>query len=422
VSGAHVTTLPNGLRVVSQSMAGLESAALGLWVEAGARSEGKREHGIAHLLEHMAFKGTRRRSARAIAEEIEAVGGDLNAATSLENTSYYARVLKDDVPLALDIISDILLDSVFDEEELKREQGVVVQEISAALDTPDDLVFDLAQEAAYPGQTIGRSILGTARSVRRFAPADLNGFLERNYVAPRMILSAAGAVDHDQLVSLAGQLFGGLKQGQAGLVERARFKGGAQRLARPIEQTHIVLAFEGRSATHEERYAAQLLATILGGGMSSRLFQEAREKRGLCYGIYAYHWSVSDTGLFGINAATGGEEIEALMEAIGGELEALTREVREDELKRAKAQLRASLLISLERPAARSEQAARQLAVYGRLLEPAEIVARIDAVTTEEVRDVARAVFASPAALASVGPGGGLEKGEKAASHFFSGL
>ena len=278
----EVTRLASGLSVVTDRMPHLESASLGVWIGSGSRYEKADEHGISHLLEHMAFKGTKRRNARQIAEEIEAVGGDLNAATSVESTAYYARVLKADVPLALDVLSDILSDPTFDAEELRREQNVIVQEIGATEDTPDDLVFDRLQETAFPGQAVGRSILGTPKTVRSFNAARLRAYLSRNYRAPDMIVAAAGAVDHAAIVADVEKHFAAFTGPSAPSPEAAHFRGCSRVETRDLEQVHIALALQGVPVRDEQLYSLQVFTNVLGGGMSSRLFQEVREKRGLC--------------------------------------------------------------------------------------------------------------------------------------------
>jgi predicted Zn-dependent peptidase len=273
--------LPSGLAVVTDHMPELGTAAVGVAFGAGARSEGENEHGLAHLLEHMAFKGTARRSARAIAEEIEQVGGDLNAATGVEQTSYSARVMEADTPLALDILADIVVEPAFDPEELKREQNVIVQEIGAVDDTPDDLVFDWLQEAAYPGQALGRSILGTAETVGALGPHALRSFRDRGYRTRDSVVVAVGAVEHDLVVEEAARRFAALAQGDGPAPEHAAYVGGDRREKRDHEQIHVALAFEGRPFDAPDAYAAQVFANLVGGGMSSRLFQEVREERGL---------------------------------------------------------------------------------------------------------------------------------------------
>lgn len=405
----RVTTLPFGPVVVSHRMDQLKSTALGVWVNAGSRGEQVHEHGMAHLLEHMAFKGTGRRSALSIAEEIEAVGGELNASTSVENTTYHARVLKEDVPLGMDILTDILRNSVFDPEELAREQNVIVQEIGAALDTPEDIVYDHFTETAFPGQAIGRPILGTADSVRSLTRQSLIGYLDRHYHGPSMVVSAAGAIDHDQLVELASRGLEGLAQEPAPPPDPARYAGGDKREKRELMEAQILLGFAGRPITAPDYYTAQILATAIGGGMSSRLFQEVRERRGLCYSIYAFHWAFLDGGLFGIHAATGESDVAELMPVILGEIERAAHDLSEGEVDRAKAQVRAGLVMALESPMARAGQMARHIQLFGRLVPIEELVEKVDAVTARGARDLAADIFTGTTpTLAAVGPIGGL--------------
>ncbi|ORE97427.1 pitrilysin family protein [Aurantimonas sp. 22II-16-19i] len=404
----EITRLANGLTIATETMPTLESAALGIWVKAGARDEMANEHGIAHLLEHMAFKGTSRRTARQIAEQIEDVGGDLNAATSVETTSYYARVLKNDVPLAIDILTDILIDSRFDEAELEREQQVILQEIGAAEDTPDDIVFDHFQEAAFKSQIIGRPILGTRQTVKSFTPDNLRAYLSRHYGPDRMVVAAAGAVSHKAVVEQVSAALGsGATPAPAanGTRQGATYVGGEFRQSRDLADAQMVLGFEGRPYYARDFYASQVLSLILGGGMSSRLFQEVRERRGLCYAIYAFHWSFSDTGIFGIHAATGEEELAELAPVIVDELLEAASGISEAEVTRARAQMRASLLMSQESPASRAGQIARQLMFNGEVIPNEELIARLDAITAPRLADLAGRIFSgSRPTLAAIGP------------------
>ncbi len=412
----EVTKLDNGLTVVSENMPHLESAALGVWVKSGARNEKREEHGIAHLLEHMAFKGTNRRSAAQIAEEIENVGGDVNAATSIETTSYYARVLREDVALGVDILHDILANSSFDEVELEREQHVILQEIGAANDTPDDLAFDLFQDTAFSGQPIGRPILGTRETVSGFGTSNLRNYLAEHYRGPSMVLSAAGAIDHDALVRQASETFGNFAPEIAPAPQPAFYRGGEQLLDRDFQEAQIVLGFEGRPYQVRDFYASQLLATVLGGGMSSRLFQEVREKRGLCYSIYAFHWAFSDSGIFGVHAATGEEDVAELMPVILDELMRAADSITEAEVNRARAQIRSSLLMSMESPSARSGQIARQFLLYGRIVTLDEMNQRLAAISAERLQELAGRLFTqSNPTLSAVGPIKGLMRQEEIA-------
>ena len=406
----EVTRLPSGLAVVTDRMPHLESAALGVWIGAGSRDELPDEHGISHLLEHMAFKGTKRRNARQIAETIEAVGGDLNAATSVESTGYFARVLKADVPLALDVLADILSEPVFDPEELRREQNVIVQEIGATEDAPDDLVFDRLQETAFPKQPVGRSILGTPETVRSFSAAKLRAYLGRNYRAPDMLVAAAGAVDHQKIVEEVEQRFAAFAGPAAPEPQAARFSGGTRVESRDLEQVHIAMALHGIHVRDPDLHSLQVFTSALGGGMSSRLFQEVREIRGLCYSIHAFHIPYSDTGLFGLYAGTDETDAPELMRVVIDQIGNATETLNEAEVNRAKAQMKAGLLMALESSEARVGQLARQMLSYGRPIPLDEIVGKVDAVTVESARAAGRALVArGRPAIAALGPGSGLE-------------
>jgi predicted Zn-dependent peptidase len=402
----NLHTLPNGVRIVSEAMPGLESATVGLWVEAGGRHERADENGIAHFLEHMAFKGTERRSALQIAEEIEDVGGYINAYTSRETTAYYARVLKGDVALALDVVADIVLNPVFDDGEIEIERGVILQEIGQALDTPDDIIFDWLQEAAYPDQPMGRTILGPEDRVSAFRREDFRRFVGAHYGPDRLILSAAGGIDHDAIVRQAEALFGHIAPRPATAPEPARFRPGERRELKQLEQVHFALGFESPGYRDEAFYTAQIYAQALGGGMSSRLFQEIREKRGLCYSIFAQAGAYADTGLMTIYAGTSAEDIAALTELTVDEMRRAAEDVTEAEVARARAQMKAGLLMGLESPTSRAERMARLLAIWGRVPSVAETVARIEAVGRADVAAFGAQIAASgQAALALYGPG-----------------
>jgi predicted Zn-dependent peptidase len=404
--------LENGLRVVSHTMPHLGTVSLGMWIGVGARDESPEMHGICHLLEHMAFKGTRKRTARQIAEEIEMVGGDLNAATSLEMTAYYVRVLKGDVALALEILADILQNSRFDKADLKLEKDVVLQEIAGIQDMPDELAYDLLQDKCYPDQSIGRPVIGTPRSVRRIRDIDLKAHLAERYVAPDMVLSAAGAIDHDELVRHARALFSGLSGVPRANPEKPRFVGGFAASKRTFEQAHVLLGFDSPSIQDDDFFAAQVFSGLLGGGMSSRLFQTAREERGLCYSIYSSAWGLKDCGMFTVHAATGQDMVRGLAEVIAGEIEKCANgQVTEQELMRAKAQIKAGVLMSLESSGARAEQMARQLLTRGRMVDADDIIARVEEQTPESMTKFAgRLLSSGRAAVTVVGAGGRSHK------------
>lgn len=397
--------LANGFRIVSEHMPGLQSAAIGIWVTAGGRHERIEQNGIAHFLEHMAFKGTKRRSALEIAEAIEDVGGYINAYTSREVTAYYARVLKDDVALGLDVIGDIVLNPIFDPREIEVERGVILQEIGQAHDTPDDVIFDWLQEESYRDQPLGRTILGPVERVRAFSREDLSAFVSEHYGPEQMILSAAGAVDHDKLVRLASEMFGHLKPCKGLIPAPARFTGGEARHDKALEQAHFALAFEGPGYRDDAIYTAQIYSSALGGGMSSRLFQEVREVRGLCYTIFAQTGAYADTGTTTIYAGTSAEQLGELATITIDEMKRAAEDMSEAEVARARAQMKAGMLMGLESPSNRAERLARLVQIWGTVPSLEETVARIDAVTTADVRAFAETMAVSaPAALALYGP------------------
>jgi len=414
-----ISRLENGLSIVSHAMPQLETVALGIWVRAGARDENPSESGTAHFLEHMAFKGMGRRSARDIAEEIEAAGGDINASTAMENTAYYARVLKDDWRLALDVLSDILIDPVFDEEELEHERDVILQEIAAASDTPDDLVFDLLQAQAFPEHPLGRPIIGTAERVAAHGAAAITGYRKRHYAANRMVVAAAGHIDHRQLVTEAREWLAGLPSHSVRSWQAPRFVGGPSLAARPLDQTHIALGLPGVSYHDRDVYTMQVLSGVLGGGMSSRLFQELREERGLCYAVYSYAASYEDSGILTVYAATAPDKAEALVSVMTDVMLSLTDDIPEREVARAAAQIKAGLVMNLESASGRADQIARQFLAFDRVPEIAELIARIDAVEAKEVSALAaRVLGGSRPALGAVGAIRSLAPYERIAARF----
>ncbi len=414
----EVTILDNGLKVVTDAMDTVETASVGVWVGVGARHESKDINGVAHLLEHMAFKGTERRSAKDIAEQIENVGGHLNAYTSRENTAYYARVLKDDVPLAVDILADILQHSIFDKDELERERAVVIQEIGQSFDTPDDIIFDMFQEMAYPRQSLGRPILGSAEIVGAMSREAISGYMRDNYYGPRMVLAAAGRVDHGALVDLAKAEFGGLPSSQPLGAEGARYGGGEGHQHRDLEQVHLVVGFDGIPYKDPDFYAVSLLSNLLGGGMSSRLFQEIREKRGLVYSIYSFSSSYADGGLFGVYAGTGEKEVEELIPVLCDEISAIGATVKEEELNRVKAQFKAGMMMALESTSARCERLGQHSLIYGHPLPLDEVLAKVEAVDIAAISRVAGRLIASRPVFTALGPVGRVEAMTPVAARF----
>ncbi|MFQ5621869.1 MAG: M16 family metallopeptidase [Paracoccaceae bacterium] len=403
----HTHQLENGLRIVTEEMPGLKSASVGVWVTAGGRQEKHEQNGIAHFLEHMAFKGTKNRTALEIAETIENVGGFINAYTSREMTAYFARVLEADVTLALDVIADILLNPLFDNNDIETERGVILQEIGQSHDTPDDVIFDWLQEVSYPGQALGRTILGPPELVGGFGREDLVRFVSEYYSPGQMILAAAGAVDHEAIAAQAENLFGGVPSRPVPGTEKARFEGGERRVEKALEQAHFAVAFEAPGCLHDDVYTAQIHSIALGGGMSSRLFQEVRERRGLCYSVFAQAGAFQDTGMLTVYAGTGDEQIGELAELTIDEIRRSADDMTETEIDRARAQLKAGLLMGLESPSGRCERLARMTAIWGRVPSVDETIARIDSVNERMVRDYAGGLRSrGHPALALYGPVG----------------
>jgi predicted Zn-dependent peptidase len=399
--GAKVTKLANGLTVATDRMPSVSSASLGIWIGVGTRHEHAEENGLAHLIEHMVFKGTSRRDAAAIAREIEDVGGHMNAYTSREQTAYYARVLSDDLPLAVDLIADIVQDSLYDTEELSRERTVILQEIAQVNDTPDDVIFDHFQEIAFPDQPLGRPVLGKPDVVRSVERDRLVNYIDTNYGPGSSVLSASGDVDHDALVELVGKRFDHLPGASKAETQRGAYKGGEMRVKKDLDQLHFTLGFRGVSYSDPDFYALQVLSTLYGGGMSSRLFQEVREKRGLVYSIHSFTSCYMDDGIFGVYAGTGPDEIGEVVPIVCDELLSIGDTLQEGELARARVQLKASLLMSRESTSTRCEQLANHLLVHGRPVDVDDIVAKVEAVDEDMIRRlVARLLETTPTMVA----------------------
>ncbi|WP_425406417.1 M16 family metallopeptidase [Hwanghaeella sp.] len=409
MTGPSVGVLPNGLRVVTDTVLSVETVSIGVWVGTGTRSETPANNGVAHFLEHMAFKGTARRSAIQIAEEIEAVGGHMNAYTSRESTAYYVKLLKEDARLAVDVLSDILQNPSFDQEELERERSVILQEIGQVQDTPDDILFDHFQETAFEGQAMGYPTLGRPETVTAMTRDQLTAFMESGYHGGNMILVGSGKITHAELMALAEEFFATLPAGAPAQRPPSRYTGGLFTENRPSEQVHLLMGFPGVGIADDQHYAASVLSTLFGGGMSSRLFQEVREKRGLVYSVYSFSSVYSDAGLFGIYAGTGEKETAELVPVLCEEIRKLPATITEQELTRAKAQMKSSTVMALESTAARAEQLGNQMLLAGRPVPVEEQIARIDALTVDEVAGLARRIFSGPLTLAGIGPLGSLE-------------
>ena len=408
-----ITELDNGLRVVTQNMPGLETVAMGIWNSIGGRDEVESNNGVAHLLEHMAFKGTKTKNALQIAETIEDVGGYINAYTSKEVTAYHVRLLADDLHHGVDILTDILQNSTFAEDELNRERGVIIQEIGMYLDTPDDMIFDYWQEKAYPNQSMGRSILGKTDIIKNISREEVKGFMADNYNPKKMIISAAGKINHDKFVEMIKNSCTNLPIGKSNKREKANFLSGEYREEKKLEQIHLLLGFEGIDLYHDDYFSLDIFASLLGGGMSSRLFQEIREKRGLVYGISSFSASYTDTGMFGIYCGTGENQIQELIPVLFNELNTSPSSISEKEIDRGKASLKASLMMSRESSNSRCRSAANQLLNHNRIIDPSEILEKINAVSKESVERIARQIVKGPMTISSIGPIKNLEKLEQ---------
>jgi predicted Zn-dependent peptidase len=399
----RLTTLGSGLRVASRSMPGLETAAVGLYADAGSRHEPAPVNGIAHLFEHMVFKGAGGRSAREISEAIEDVGGELNACTERDGTSFTATVMAEHVPLGVELIADMIRRPHFTPAELEREKDVVLQELGEARDTPNDIIFDELWEAAFADQPLGRSILGDAASVGRITVEDLHAWRTERYRAGSLVLVAAGKVDHDALVALAERHFEGLPEGEQGEHEPAAYTGGARIGRLKSEQAHLALGMPAPAQRAPDYFAARLFSDIVGGGASSRLFHQLREDRGLAYSIYSHLQPYSDAGIFYVYAATARRQSAAAAALIEEVIAKAAEDATPRELERVRTQARASLLMSLETPWGQAHYVARQLGVYGRLVDPSEVVAKLAEVTLDDVRAAGARMIAGPRARATIG-------------------
>jgi predicted Zn-dependent peptidase len=399
----HSSKLSNGLRVITDSVDAVESVAIGVWCDVGTRHEDLQYNGVAHMVEHMMFNGTETRTAQEIVGQIESVGGQMNAYTSRELTAYYVHLLKECAPMALDILSDMIQHSIFPESEVEKERDVILQEIGMTLDTPDDLVFDLYQETAYPGQSIGAPILGTSDIIQKMQRDVMQDYVRRFYTADKLVVSAAGNIAHEDVVKLCEKYFTDLAQPSNENYVPANYKGGEKHVEKKLEQTHIVLGYQAVSKQDSDYYAAILLSTIMGGGMSSRLFQEVREKRGLVYSVYTSHTAYHDDGQFEVYAGTGPDKVNELMPVLRNEIEKISHEpVLEDELVSAKNQMKSGILMGRESMLSRANRQAKYMINFDRELNIADVIAKIDAVSVKDIQAVAQRIFNSKQPTLSV--------------------
>ncbi|HLV73218.1 MAG TPA: pitrilysin family protein [Vulgatibacteraceae bacterium] len=404
------TVLPGGLRIITESMPAVRSAAFGIWSAVGSRDEAPADAGASHYLEHVLFKGTRRRTALDISAAIDAVGGDLNAFTAKEYTCYYARVLDTDLPLAIDVVSDMVVDSVNRPEDVEAERGVILEEIHMRDDDPGDLIHDEFAAALYGDTPLGRPILGTEESINALSRDRIHAYYREHYTPPNLVVSAAGSVDHDEVVRLVSRAFEGRLTGDAAPApprvdgEPAPVDPRTVVIEKDTEQTHIILGGAGVSRTDERRFALGVLNAALGGGMSSRLFQEIREKRGLAYSVYSYTAQYADSGIFGVYAGCQHAKADEVLTICRDEIARAADEgLTDEELERGKGQLRGAMVLGLEDTGSRMSRIGKSELVYETLLPVDEVLARIDAVTLDDVRAIAQDVLTAPQALTMIG-------------------
>jgi len=414
----QATTLDNGLRIVTHFMPAIESVTFGVWNAVGSRDESEDINGTAHFLEHMAFKGTKTKSAFQIMQKIESVGGYINAYTSEEITAYWVKLLADDLHIGIDIISDILQNSIFEPKELERERGVILQEIGMYLDDPAQMVNDYWQKTAFPDQPIGRLILGKKEIIQSIKREKIINFMQNHYHPKKMIVSAAGKINHDNFVEQIMNSMDCLPCGEVNRRIKASYSGGEYREEKELEQIHLVLGFEGLNYHDDDFYALQVYSAIMGAGGSSRLFQEIREKRGLVYSIYAGIDSFSDSGTFQVVAGTGKNEIKELLPVLCDELIKSPENLTEKEIEKSKAQLKTATLMSTESTKTNAVVAAYQLLRYDKLIEIKERIEKIDKVSKDSIEKLAKRLLASYPTMSSIGPIGNLETIDKIKSRF----
>lgn len=402
---ADITTLSNGITVASLTMPGAHSVNIGIWIKAGARDELSSEHGIAHMLEHMAFKGTATRNAKDIAVEVESVGGSMNAYTAREETAYYIRILPEHMTLAVDVLFDILTQSSLPEDEIERERGVILQEIGQCLDTPDDVVFENFSQAAFDNHTIGKSILGTAESVSAFGRSDLQGFMSRYYGGAQMVVCATGAVSHQALLDEVHKRSGHVREAVKPVRQTPQWTGGRIIQQRQLEQSHVIMGLSALPATDDDRYAMMLLSSLYGGGMASRLFQQVREERGLCYSIFSFAQIYSDTGIFGIYAGTAADDVNEMLSVSCRALHDMRDDMTDEEIERGKSQMRAGILMAQESVSGMTDSMARQLLLFGHVRAPQDVAEQVASLRKDDVvRVIERLTKQAMPTLSVIGP------------------
>ncbi len=401
----NIKTLKNGLRIAVDELETTQTVCIAVFVNTGSRNEDESSNGISHFLEHMAFKGTKTRNAKKIAQDFDDIGGRINAYTSREKTVYYVKVLKKDAKFATEFLADILQNSTFDKEELEKERGVILQEIAMTNDTPDDIIFDYFQETAFPNQPIGRTILGPESNVKNISQDDLRGYVDRQYNNSNIAIVASGNIKEADFTKWVENSFKNLGNNKIKKPHKSKYQGGIFTKEKKLEQTNLVLGFEGISYLDDDYYKSLVLSSILGGGMSSRLFQEVREKRGLAYSIYAFNAGNFDSGIFGIYSATSPKKSDELLKVVMKELDKITKNVTSTELKRAKSQITAGILMSAESNNNRSQKLGSDILSYDRVKSYKEIEDKILEIQKEDIVNLASKIFSSKMTFSAIGEG-----------------
>lgn len=401
------TYLENGIPVVMEQVKDVRSVALGVWVKVGSRNELPEKNGISHFLEHMFFKGTQKRSARDIAVDTDSMGGDLNAFTSRESTTFYIKVLDEYFDKGIELLSDIFIHSTFPEEDIEKEKGIIKEEIKMVEDTPDDYIYDLFNQTIWGSEGIGQSILGRRETIKSFIREDLVSHTKKHYGTKGIVISCAGNFETDRLLNALNHNFSSLRKGLAPetVPSRSEFNSRIRVHSKELSEVHLCLGVEGMPQASKDRYVLFILNTILGGGVSSRLFQEIREKRGLAYSVYSYISSYADTGVLAVYAGTGKKKVSQVIELVLKELRGLAGILSDVDVERAKAQLKGNLILGLESTSSRMQNIARQEMYYGRYYSPSEIIKEINSISLRQVKELAEKLTSgTEVALTALGP------------------
>jgi predicted Zn-dependent peptidase len=393
MSKKQIYKLPNQLRISVDEMKEVETVSIGVFVNTGSRNENLKINGISHFLEHMAFKGTKKRSAKQIAEEFEGIGGYINAYTSKEKTVYYTKVLKQHAEFAVEFLSDILQNSTFDNKELEKERGVILQEIAMTNDSPDDIIFDYFQSTAYGNQSLGQSILGSPENIKKFSRENFINYINDQYNYRDIAIVGSGSIKEGNLVKWSEKYFNNLGKNKIKPLEINKYKGGELLKEKKLEQVNLIIGFDGLSYNHQDYYKIQVLAMILGGGMSSRLFQEIRENQGLAYSIYAFNYSFQDSGLFGIYAGTTPDKSNQLINSVKEQINKICKKIDKSELDRVKTQFQAGLLMSKESTSSRMQKLGSDIISYNKIISDKEIISKIRKITEKEISQLASKIF-----------------------------